>query len=247
MTRRANRCYSTAHRFYAGVDLHARTLYVHVLDRKGKTVFEQDLPADPKAFLAAIRPYRQDLVVGCECMFAWYWLADLCAAEGIPFALGHALAMRLTKKQRHTPLGGVGPGVVIFRQVVEAIRLFGPLLGFTKQLPEQLLGLRLSLFGEAHGLVLADRILDVAFFMQPVERVPIVALPSGSAKTLVASCEVQQSKNRFVNLVGINVHGRPTLRRPGSARLFATSPAPRPLPQRRGIGHVYPVVRSYGR
>jgi hypothetical protein len=23
-------------------------------------------------------------------MFAWYWLADLCAAEGIPFVLGHA-------------------------------------------------------------------------------------------------------------------------------------------------------------
>jgi transposase len=27
-------------------------------------------------------------------MFAWYWLADLCEAEGIPFALGHALAMK---------------------------------------------------------------------------------------------------------------------------------------------------------
>jgi len=88
------RCYTGQHRFYVGVDLHARTMYVHVLDHKGKTVFEQDLPADPKAFLRAIRPYRKDLVVGCECMFAWYWLADLCADEGIPFALGHALAMR---------------------------------------------------------------------------------------------------------------------------------------------------------
>lgn len=27
-------------------------------------------------------------------MFAWYWLADCCAAEGIPFVLGHALEMR---------------------------------------------------------------------------------------------------------------------------------------------------------
>jgi transposase len=27
-------------------------------------------------------------------MFAWYWLADLCDDQGIPFALGHALAMR---------------------------------------------------------------------------------------------------------------------------------------------------------
>jgi transposase len=86
--------YTHRHRFYCGVDLHARTLFLHVLDAKGKTVFEQDLPADPKAFLAAIKPYRKDLVVGCECMFAWYWLADLCAGEGIPFALGHALAMK---------------------------------------------------------------------------------------------------------------------------------------------------------
>ena len=27
-------------------------------------------------------------------MFTWYWLADVCAAEGIPFVLGHALAMK---------------------------------------------------------------------------------------------------------------------------------------------------------
>jgi len=86
--------YSRQHRFYCGVDLHARSMFTHVLDGKGKTVFEQDLPADPAAFLRAIKPYRKDLVVGCECMFAWYWLADLCEDEGIPFALGHALAMK---------------------------------------------------------------------------------------------------------------------------------------------------------
>jgi transposase len=28
-------------------------------------------------------------------MFAWYWLADLCAAEHIPFVLGHALYLKL--------------------------------------------------------------------------------------------------------------------------------------------------------
>src|SRR5688572_10645315 len=100
--------YNRPHRFYCGVDLHARTLFTHVLDHKGKTVFEQDLPADPAAFLKAIKPYRKDVVVGCECMFAWYWLADLCEAEGISFALGHALGMRLihgdkTKTDRHRP------------------------------------------------------------------------------------------------------------------------------------------------
>ena len=32
---------------------------------------------------------------------------------------------RLTKQQRHTPLVGVGPGLVVFSQVVEAIMRFG--------------------------------------------------------------------------------------------------------------------------
>jgi transposase len=86
--------YNQPHKFYCGVDLHARSMFTHVLDHKGKTVFEQDLPADPAAFLHAIKPYRKDLVVGCECMFAWYWLADLCEQEKIPFVLGHALAMK---------------------------------------------------------------------------------------------------------------------------------------------------------
>ena len=45
-------------------------------------------------FLDALAPFRDGLVVGAECLFAWYWLADLCEDEGIPFALGHALAMR---------------------------------------------------------------------------------------------------------------------------------------------------------
>src|SRR4051812_38618363 len=69
-------------------------MFLHVLDHKGKPLFEQDLLADPAAFLRAIKPFRKDLVVGVECMFAWYWLADLCEDHGIPFALGRALAMK---------------------------------------------------------------------------------------------------------------------------------------------------------
>ena len=33
-------------------------------------------------------------VVAVECIFTWYWLADLCAREGIAFVLGHALYMK---------------------------------------------------------------------------------------------------------------------------------------------------------
>jgi transposase len=88
------RLYTGQHRFYAGIDLHARSLYAHVLDERGRTVLDRDLPASPDAFLEAVKPFRDGLVVGAECMFAWYWLADLCEDERIPFVLGHALYMK---------------------------------------------------------------------------------------------------------------------------------------------------------
>jgi transposase len=89
------RLYNQQHRFYCGVDLHARTMFIHILDERGRTVFELNLPASPEAFLDAVKPFRDGLVVGCECMFAWYWLADLCEDHSIPFVLGHALYMKM--------------------------------------------------------------------------------------------------------------------------------------------------------
>jgi transposase len=54
----------------------------------------KNLPTPPEAFLRLIAPYREDLVVGVEGMFTWYWLADLCQKEGSAFVLGHALYMK---------------------------------------------------------------------------------------------------------------------------------------------------------
>src|SRR5262249_35054875 len=81
--------------FYAGVDLHARTLHVCLLDARGKIVLDINIAATPEAFLRAVAPYRDDLVVGCECMFAWYWLADLCQKEKILFVVGHPPSSKL--------------------------------------------------------------------------------------------------------------------------------------------------------
>jgi len=88
------RFYTRQHRHTCGVDLHARTMYVCVLDAEGEVVLHQNLPATPEAFLQALAPFRDDLVVACECIFTWYRLADLCAREGIAFVLGHALFMK---------------------------------------------------------------------------------------------------------------------------------------------------------
>ena len=88
------RFYNQQHRFYCGVDLHARTLSLHILDATGKSVLAKTIAASPDAFLQAVAPFRDGLAVACECMFAWYWLADLCLEEKIPFVLGHALYMK---------------------------------------------------------------------------------------------------------------------------------------------------------
>ena len=88
------RFYTKPHRFYCGIDLHARTMYVCILDRDGEILVHRNLQANPDALLKVVAPYREDIVVAVECIFTWYWLADLCAQEGIPFVLGHALYMK---------------------------------------------------------------------------------------------------------------------------------------------------------
>lgn len=88
------RFYTGQHQHYCGIDLHTRTMYVCILDAAGQVLLHQNLPAKPEAFLEAVAPHRDDLVVACECIFTWYWLADLCAKEGIRFVLGHALFMK---------------------------------------------------------------------------------------------------------------------------------------------------------
>jgi transposase len=88
------RFYTQQHQFYCGIDLHARTMYLCVLNQAGEVLLHRNMQAGPEPFLKAIAPYREDLVVCVECIFTWYWLADLCTRERIPFVLGHALYMK---------------------------------------------------------------------------------------------------------------------------------------------------------
>src|SRR6516165_5060863 len=89
------RVYTCSHRFYCGIDLHARSLHLCILDKDGSAVLDKNIAARPETLLRALAPFRDDLVRGAECMYAWYWVADLCTKEQIPFVLGHALYMKL--------------------------------------------------------------------------------------------------------------------------------------------------------
>ena len=86
--------YTEQHEFYCGIDLHARMMYLCILNRDGQIVLHKNMAASPEALLGAVAPFREKLVVGVECIFCWYWMADLCAREKIAFVLGHALYMK---------------------------------------------------------------------------------------------------------------------------------------------------------
>jgi hypothetical protein len=62
------RFYNRQHRHYCGIDLHVKTMYVCILDAAGQVLVHRNLPSTPEAFLAAVAPYREDLVVAAECM-----------------------------------------------------------------------------------------------------------------------------------------------------------------------------------
>jgi hypothetical protein len=81
------RFYTKQHRFYAGIDLHARNLHLCVLDDAGNVVCDRKLPCHFDTLLQTLAPFRDGIVVGVECMFGWYWLADRCAEHQLPLGV----------------------------------------------------------------------------------------------------------------------------------------------------------------
>jgi transposase len=88
------RFYTNSHQFYCGIDLHARSMYICIIDHRGEVLLHRNMDARPEPLLKALAPFREDVVIGVECIFTWYWLADLCDRQNIPFVLGHALYMK---------------------------------------------------------------------------------------------------------------------------------------------------------
>lgn len=128
------RRYQQPHQAYCGIDLHARSMYLCVLDPSGHTLLHRDIPAEPDAFLDAVAPFRDGLVVACECTFSWYWLADACAEHAIPFVLGHALEMKAihggkvkndrvdSEKIAHLLRAGLLPQAYVYPSAMRAAR-----------------------------------------------------------------------------------------------------------------------------
>ena len=87
--------YTSTTEFNCGIDLHARQMYVCLMDRQGNKLVHTNINGnDFDYFLKLIEPYRHSLTVCCECTFNWYWLSDACQKAGLTFVLAHALYVK---------------------------------------------------------------------------------------------------------------------------------------------------------
>lgn len=88
--------YNSQHDFYCGVDLHAKTLHVCVVDQAGDKLLHRNFQCNkPEVLFANLNAFSsKNIVVGCESTFNWYWLADACHSNQVPFILGHALYLK---------------------------------------------------------------------------------------------------------------------------------------------------------
>ncbi len=80
--------------FYCGVDVHPKRSYFYILDHKGNRLVNRNLINNFDDFKQILTPYIPNIVVGCESTYSYYWLADGCHEDKIPFYLGHALYMK---------------------------------------------------------------------------------------------------------------------------------------------------------
>ena len=69
-------------------------MYICMLHQAGESLVHRHMPTSPEALLKTSAPDREQIVMAVECLFPWYWRADLCARAGLPFVLGHALSMQ---------------------------------------------------------------------------------------------------------------------------------------------------------
>ena len=88
------RFYTQTRQYHCGIDLHARSLYVCIVDHNGNVLIHKEIKAAPEPLLRLITPYLEQIVIGVECMHCWYWIADFCEQYSLEFILGHALYMR---------------------------------------------------------------------------------------------------------------------------------------------------------
>jgi len=60
--------YTKKHKHYCGIDLHAKTMYLCIMNADGDILFHKNMKTDLPIFLRSISKFRDDLCITCECM-----------------------------------------------------------------------------------------------------------------------------------------------------------------------------------
>ena len=53
------RFYTKQHKFFCGIDLHAKSMYLCILNSEGEIVLHRNIKTDSHVFLKTIAPYRE--------------------------------------------------------------------------------------------------------------------------------------------------------------------------------------------
>ena len=80
---------------YCGIDLHAKSSYLAIIDEQRKRIFKRNVPNDRATVLGFLAPYKSELAgVVVESTFNWYWLVDAIMEEGYTVHLANPSAIK---------------------------------------------------------------------------------------------------------------------------------------------------------
>lgn len=85
---------------YCGIDLHARSVQMCIIDEFGDKVKECRQEPDLKRILAVLAGHGPDVQVAVESTNNWYWLVDGLAAAGYEVHLAHAYGLRVISQAK---------------------------------------------------------------------------------------------------------------------------------------------------
>jgi transposase len=81
-------------KLYGGIDLHSNNSVVALCDEDDRVVYRHRLPNDAEVILAALAPYREELVgLVVESTYNWYWLIDALMDAGYRVHLANTAAI----------------------------------------------------------------------------------------------------------------------------------------------------------
>lgn len=97
-----NQTDSLATPYNAGIDLHKKNFMIHIRDTRGKEVYRKCVRKHKrKQLLEIVEPFKDEITIGLESTYNWYWLHDTLTFNNYPCKLGHALYLSRQKMDKN--------------------------------------------------------------------------------------------------------------------------------------------------